>query len=85
MPCVKCPNGKWRFGSSKCMYTSLKKCNAAAAAYYASHPGEKDGLQETKRKETKKEIDFWEEAKLHAFNNLQTLMRVILKAKKTGE
>lgn len=55
MPCIKCPNGKYRFGSSKCMYTSLAACQRAAAAYYASHPGEKDGMQEeTGKKATKK-------------------------------
>ena len=36
MPCVKCSNGKWRLGSGKCMYTSLKNCKKAEAAYWAN-------------------------------------------------
>lgn len=35
MPCVKCPNGKWRLGSSKCMYSSKAACERAYAAYRA--------------------------------------------------
>jgi hypothetical protein len=38
------------------MYKSLAACQKAAAAYYATHPGEKDGVQEAKEQETKKEI-----------------------------
>jgi len=41
MPCVKCSNGKWRFGSSKCTYTSLENCKKAEQAYYANK--ENDG------------------------------------------
>ena len=48
MPCVKCSNGKWRFGSSKCMYTSKKNCQKAEAAYYANK--EKEEKNETERK-----------------------------------
>jgi len=51
MPCVKCSNGKWRFGSSKCMYTSLENCKKAEQAYYASR--KEETMQEAK--ETKKE------------------------------
>lgn len=54
MPCKKCSNGKWKFGSSKCMYTSLAACKRAAAAYYSIHPGAKDGMQ--KEEATKEKI-----------------------------
>ena len=58
MPCKKCSNGKWKFGNSKCMYTSLSACKRAAAAYYSSHPGEKEnGLQKETKKETGEEIN----------------------------
>ena len=51
------------------MYTSLEKCNAAAAAYYASHPGEKEnGVQETKGKKTKKEIKSFKQRIFDAAN-----------------
>jgi len=29
VPCTKCPNGKWKLGSGKCMYESKEKCESA--------------------------------------------------------
>jgi len=33
MPVRKCPNGKWRIGSGKCMYKSKVKALRAYRAY----------------------------------------------------
>lgn len=35
MPVLKCPNGKYRIGGGRCMYTSKTKALAAYAAYRA--------------------------------------------------
>lgn len=35
MPVKKCPNGKWRIGSGKCMYTSKEDAEKAYKAYLA--------------------------------------------------
>jgi len=35
MPVHKCPNGKYRIGSGKCMYDSKGKAEKAYAAYKA--------------------------------------------------
>ena len=35
MPCVKCSNGKYKLGSSPCMYTSKGACERAYSAYRA--------------------------------------------------
>ena len=36
MPCIKCPNGKWKYGEKgKCQFKTLKACNAASAAIHA--------------------------------------------------
>lgn len=35
MPCTPCGNGKYRLGSSECMYTSKAACERAYAAYRA--------------------------------------------------
>jgi len=36
MPCIKCNNGKWKYGKrGKCIYKTLKACKAAAAAIHA--------------------------------------------------
>ena len=35
MPCIKCSNGKWKYGEKgKCLYNTLKKCKEAAAAIH---------------------------------------------------
>ena len=36
MPCIKCSNGKWKYGKKgKCVYDTLQKCKDAAAAIHA--------------------------------------------------
>lgn len=35
MPCMKCANGKYKYGErGSCVYDTLAKCNAAAAAIH---------------------------------------------------
>ena len=41
MPCVKCKNGKWRLGSSKCMYKTKASCEKAYKAYRAKKHAKK--------------------------------------------
>lgn len=43
MPVAKCPNGKWRIGSGRCMYTSKAKAEAAYRAYLAKKGKKKGG------------------------------------------
>lgn len=36
MPCIKCSNGKWKYGMrGSCIYPTRKKCVEAAAAIHA--------------------------------------------------
>lgn len=35
MPVTKCPNGKWKIGSGKCMYDSKAKAEKAYKGYKA--------------------------------------------------
>lgn len=35
MPVSKCPNGKWKIGSGKCMYDSKEKAEKAYKGYMA--------------------------------------------------
>ncbi len=42
MPVSKCPNGKYRIGSGKCMYDSKAKAEAAYSAYLAQKHSSKN-------------------------------------------
>ena len=35
MPIARCPNGKWRIGNGRCMYTSKAAATSAYQAYLA--------------------------------------------------
>ena len=36
MPCMKCANGKWKYGEGgRCQFDTLKACRAAEAAIHA--------------------------------------------------
>lgn len=40
MPCMKCSNGKWKYGEhGRCQFDTLAACKAAAAAIHISEPG----------------------------------------------
>jgi len=41
MPVRKCPNGKYRIGTSKCMYTRKSDAEKAYKAYLAKKNSEK--------------------------------------------
>jgi len=43
MPVHKCPNGKYRIGSGKCMYDSKEKADSAYKGYLASKREELKG------------------------------------------
>lgn len=37
MPCIKCTNGKWKYGKKgKCQFKTLAACKAATAAIHAN-------------------------------------------------
>jgi hypothetical protein len=39
MPCIKCNNGKWKYGEhGHCVFETLKECKDAAAAIHADTP-----------------------------------------------
>ena len=40
MPCIKCSNGKYKYGENgDCMFNTLAKCKAAAGAIHIHEPG----------------------------------------------
>jgi hypothetical protein len=40
MPCIKCSNGKYKYGErGDCVFDTLAKCKAAAAAIHIHEPG----------------------------------------------
>ena len=39
MPCIKCANGKWKYGEQgNCVFDTLAACKAAAAAIHIQNP-----------------------------------------------
>ena len=39
MPCIKCANGKWKYGEhGNCQFDTLKACKDAAAAIHIDTP-----------------------------------------------
>ena len=39
MPCIKCANGKWKYGEhGNCQFDTLAACKAAAAAIHIDTP-----------------------------------------------
>lgn len=42
MPCMKCANGKWKYGTKgRCQFDTKEKCEEAAAAIHARKSSEK--------------------------------------------
>lgn len=40
MPCIKCSNGKWKYGvKGRCVFKTLQACKDAAAAIHAKPKG----------------------------------------------
>ncbi len=49
MPCMQCSNGKYKYGEhGDCMFDTLAKCKAAAAAIHIHEPGPHGPLPEGK-------------------------------------
>ena len=48
MPCIKCNNGKWKYGKhGKCVFDTLQKCKDAAAAIHAKPKKTPEELEAT--------------------------------------
>jgi len=48
MPCIKCSNGKYKYGEhGDCIFNTLAKCKAAAAAIHIHEPGPHGPIPET--------------------------------------
>lgn len=43
MPCIKCPNGKWWYGSGKCQFDTKKACREAEQAIHVKYT---EGIRE---------------------------------------
>lgn len=49
MPCMKCANGKWKYGEhGNCQFDTLSACKAAAAAIHIHEPGPHGPIPEGK-------------------------------------
>ena len=49
MPCMKCANGKWKYGEhGNCQFDTLSACKAAAAAIHIHEPGPHGSIPEGK-------------------------------------
>jgi len=49
MPCMKCANGKWKYGEhGNCQFDTLAACKAAAAAIHIHEPGPHGPIPEGK-------------------------------------
>lgn len=49
MPCIKCSNGKYKYGErGDCMFDTLAKCKAGAIAINISEPGPHGPIPEGK-------------------------------------
>ena len=49
MPCMRCSNGKYKYGEhGDCMFDTLAKCRAAAAAIHIHEPGPHGPIPEGK-------------------------------------
>ena len=52
MPCMKCANGKWKYGvHGNCQFDTLAACKAAAAAIHINDPAKGDKPMAKKPKE----------------------------------
>jgi len=59
MPCIKCSNGKYKYGEhGKCIYETLEKCQEAAAAIHAQESLRMRYFVEVTGKMV--EVDYWE-------------------------
>ena len=86
MPVHKCPNGKYRIGSGKCMYDSKEKAESAYKAYLAKkHTNTKnetdyDREVDSLKRQVQKELD-----DLFDISSVLTSLKEILNFKRTGK
>lgn len=51
MPCMKCSNGKWKWGRrGKCVFLTKAKCEAAGRAIHAGEKAVKEFVMKTYNK-----------------------------------
>jgi len=54
MPCIKCSNGKYKYGEhGNCQFDTLAKCKEAAAAIHINNPHAKDDSMDNKKPKKK--------------------------------
>jgi hypothetical protein len=54
MPCIKCSNGKYKYGvHGNCQFDTLAKCEDAAAAIHINNPNSKDSSMDNKKPKKK--------------------------------
>jgi hypothetical protein len=54
MPCIKCSNGKYKYGEhGDCQFDTLAKCETAAAAIHINNPSAKETAMDTKKPKKK--------------------------------
>ena len=57
MPCIKCSNGKWKYGAKgRCQFDTLEKCNQAAAAIHINKDIKEQDVNNKSRNNNKKNI-----------------------------
>jgi len=87
MPVSKCPNGKYKIGSGKCMYDSKAKAEKAYKAYLAQkhmkgakHETDYDREVDSLKRQVQKELD-----DLFDISSVLTSLKEILNFKRTGK
>ena len=51
MPCIKCANGKWKYGEhGNCQFDTLKACKDAAAAIHIQNPDKEETMAKKPKK-----------------------------------
>lgn len=54
MPCMRCSNGKYKYGvHGNCQFDTLDKCEAAAAAIHINNPTSKETVMDSKKPKKK--------------------------------
>jgi hypothetical protein len=54
MPCIKCANGKYKYGEhGNCQFDTLTACKAAAAAIHINNPNAKEDSMDNKKPKKK--------------------------------
>jgi hypothetical protein len=63
MPCMKCANGKYKYGEhGKCVYDTLAACKRAAAAIHIHEPGPHGPIPSTEPAKTVTAMSTWHDS-----------------------